>query len=1779
MKVLGFLSHLMKVNSDSLRQFEQVVVRCLHSLLLRCPEDMYSLRKEMFSSLKVFVSFEYLRKSLYLHFNDFIEESFLLGPGYDNHRQAYLRVAAYNTLEEFVRNLKDSLNTNQLVRVVHIFIVTLHDLTLPYHIQLMSMRLLIVLTEQITKLPLDSIDTSHYLLILILQAALGKLKSLVEKDIKAALADKSYLSGVDTLLVDSETLFQDLLKQQIAELECAPADANLSYSGVVIEEIENSESTSEMYWIPNHISSDKIEQALKQNLQLKPDALPRNILLSELPTPPVVLKELKGFTKFILQCFKNFINALNQIKMAGTRGNMSLSMELQMRVDSVCNNLFAKEEDRILLIKMFELGYSACSVFFISAPLVNSASPSETTSSSGSTKGEGSSSSSARSATQSSTSSATNNASNSASNNTAVVAAPSPADLQEAQEYIDHITSIFNFFEPNLANHVFTNILPTLFELSLQRSAFYSVCTFLMNPVASNNNLVINASSILDIFLGFLESKLPELGSTVATFAQDIDPQFIMHKQIGLERQKKHMSKDALQSEKKCAMVLKLFRLALYLFKNLEHEKVIKARLVGLVLSCLQYAQTARYATNYYSLLRIIFRVSTAQVSQSNQSNRSEVFCQTLTPLIPTILNALIELHRASPNPFIQTMLLELIVMIPIRFVQLPTGLPLLMPYLVKALQSRTDLPGTVFRILEMWIDSSSTAEFAALLDAQPEQTQKLLAAISEHLKPQPHAFGTAALKLMGKLGAFTQTWTRGYVTQPPVSTSSTELRDPDVTFFDPLKVPLVLSKAKQSAAAGSMSSPGPMSPPTVPNLNLSTSSSSATDATPLPISGNTMAATPAESDAESAILVFDIIQEPVWMAACDVLNSVRESLISISDVEIYTLDHETYPHLTPVFMEETQCPDTLKDLFSEPELSSSQNSTNLDSSEDSFYKFKWSVPIAESALLMDFKHTNSEMQYISNKTFAKLTSDSVEILIQNIHKIIQSDGTWVRLRSLFSDSAKSSVTIISSAKSILERMVYSIVLAACDPKLESTIHSHLSIICSGFASLTLSFAKSDVSSFILDVMDGAILRALSDFPPQVHKQGLWLLETWLNKCADQNPRSIGSPKSQKQKKADKTVVDDDQKSFFHTVLDHVFVAATSKGASLNVDDMYSCLRCVDKLLELIEHDKLRTADYVYSGDLLLNILSLSISNSPMKFREGFDSDIESVLTKSLHVITSKWDPSLSLSNDLLRDLCLCLFSHSHSSRRVGHFLVEQIALRKSCSVAKLLAPLRDFIDISILKLDLSVNDAATQPSSTIESVSTKAGRKGAKSTKEKDKDTAIATSLASVTIEEQLNLRMKTSCYLCEEGIYEGLSMLLSTAPEPCRYVNTTLWTYFTQSIVNVEQDIIRLDEVAAASPSGSITISPVNVDYNIASNYSRLYYNVDCSESLGGMFPFQIGSYIQKILSWLSMSQSVFQNLFGIVNGSDSDAKKRALELANSDASKEQIAKVLHILLLITVKFHFPILQQSAASTLERVLELCTSNVGTSEVVYLLSHASIKSEIDTFLNCFYDNRYLTPSLCHTVNIIQKFVNKPLPQVQISKFTSIGDKLYEVMKSLCENPDSVIKSLPLITGEEVHLCSSLSQLFTYLPKVDENASNESNVPSESGPESASSSSTSPSKLQQNVISQFLDLVAMAVRFEFSKSQFKLGFFRQLQFAPAVAQFVMAHKTTCYSIFFSSIQMSRFETLAILKQIILSSDSTCVALVENLKTPDVLKLVIDNVLAPGFAITDDSTVS
>jgi transformation/transcription domain-associated protein len=80
-KTLSFIVYLLRGSMEYVKPFEGTIANSIFSLLLRCPEDSLSTRKDLLIATKHVISSPDFRKCLFPYLDDLLNEQVLLGPG------------------------------------------------------------------------------------------------------------------------------------------------------------------------------------------------------------------------------------------------------------------------------------------------------------------------------------------------------------------------------------------------------------------------------------------------------------------------------------------------------------------------------------------------------------------------------------------------------------------------------------------------------------------------------------------------------------------------------------------------------------------------------------------------------------------------------------------------------------------------------------------------------------------------------------------------------------------------------------------------------------------------------------------------------------------------------------------------------------------------------------------------------------------------------------------------------------------------------------------------------------------------------------------------------------------------------------------------------------------------------------------------------------------------------------------------------------------------------------------------------------------------------------------------------------------------------------------------------------------------------------------------------------------------------------------------------------------------------------------------------------------
>ncbi|KZT74387.1 FAT-domain-containing protein [Daedalea quercina L-15889] len=279
-----------------------------------------------------------------------------------------------------------------------------------------------------------------------------------------------------------------------------------------------------------------------------------------------------------------------------------------------------------------------------------------------------------------------------------------PREAHEALEWLGN-----SLIEVNL--HVFQEVWTRKIEFFFTYTEKHPVLMHLAQVLFSRES---SSPTLVAIMLRFLVNHLPELGD---------------------------------QDDKAAAVVIRLFKLtfgAVGLFPP-ANEPILASHLGKLIMDCFPLAAKAAKPTNYFLLLRLLFRAI------GGGGGRFEMLYKEVLPLLPEMLESLNRQLLVSEGPT-RDLVAELCLTVPLRLTHLLPYLSYLMRPLVLALRGTPEMVSQGIRTLELCIDNLTPDFLDPTLNAV---LRDLMEALHKQLKPLPanHQHSHTTIRILGKLG------------------------------------------------------------------------------------------------------------------------------------------------------------------------------------------------------------------------------------------------------------------------------------------------------------------------------------------------------------------------------------------------------------------------------------------------------------------------------------------------------------------------------------------------------------------------------------------------------------------------------------------------------------------------------------------------------------------------------------------------------------------------------------------------------------------------------------------------------------------------------------------------------------------------------------------------------------------------------------------------------------------------------------------------------------------
>ncbi|KAG9317678.1 hypothetical protein JVU11DRAFT_1890 [Chiua virens] len=278
---------------------------------------------------------------------------------------------------------------------------------------------------------------------------------------------------------------------------------------------------------------------------------------------------------------------------------------------------------------------------------------------------------------------------------------------KEAQEVMDWFSSVLLEVNLHVFQEVWTHKVELFFQAAQKRPSLLHICQILFQRDTVSPTLVA-------IVLRFLIDRLPLLGE---------------------------------YDDQTAVVTIRFFKLAFGAVIQIPgpNEPILASHLAKLIMDCFPLAAKATKPTNYFHLLRGLFRAI------GGGGGKFELLYKEVLPLLPEMLESLNRQLLASEG-YSRDMIVELCLTVPLRLTHLLPHLSYLMHPLALALRGTPELVSQGLRTLELCIDNL-TPDF--LDPTLSTVLRELMEALHTHLKPLPanHHHAHTTIRILGKLG------------------------------------------------------------------------------------------------------------------------------------------------------------------------------------------------------------------------------------------------------------------------------------------------------------------------------------------------------------------------------------------------------------------------------------------------------------------------------------------------------------------------------------------------------------------------------------------------------------------------------------------------------------------------------------------------------------------------------------------------------------------------------------------------------------------------------------------------------------------------------------------------------------------------------------------------------------------------------------------------------------------------------------------------------------------
>uniref|UniRef100_A0A915HPX3 PIK-related kinase FAT domain-containing protein n=1 Tax=Romanomermis culicivorax TaxID=13658 RepID=A0A915HPX3_ROMCU len=226
-KTMSFFVVLCRNMQEYVANYSSSLAKALPNILLVCPPDVSSIRKELMIAFRHMLTMDVMRSRFTPYLEQFFDEKLTMGTSFTAFDS--LRVHIYQTLADFVHHGRNQLTLENQVSCAYYFSKVIFDSTLPCTTHTMALKLLLNIVDSLAR---QSENVSVKPVIVFLLDLFVKKFREIALEIIPSFQEKCERRRTDSLTQTSALSISTTLTKSFSDLATEPVAGNISQSNI-----------------------------------------------------------------------------------------------------------------------------------------------------------------------------------------------------------------------------------------------------------------------------------------------------------------------------------------------------------------------------------------------------------------------------------------------------------------------------------------------------------------------------------------------------------------------------------------------------------------------------------------------------------------------------------------------------------------------------------------------------------------------------------------------------------------------------------------------------------------------------------------------------------------------------------------------------------------------------------------------------------------------------------------------------------------------------------------------------------------------------------------------------------------------------------------------------------------------------------------------------------------------------------------------------------------------------------------------------------------------------------------------------------------------------------------------------------------------------------------------------------------------------------------------------------------------------------------------------------